>query len=36
MNWPLFGILAVLVVGVVGGLIMWSRFGAGSSDDGGM
>ena len=35
MNWALFGILAVLVVGVVGGLIMWTRFGANSTDDGG-
>jgi hypothetical protein len=27
--------LALLVSGIIGGLVMWSRFGAGSNDDGG-
>lgn len=35
MNWPLIFLLVVLVVGVVGGIVMWSRFGAGSNNDGG-
>ena len=35
MNWPLIFLVVVLVGGVVGGLVMWSRFGAGSNNDGG-
>lgn len=36
MNWPLIFIIAALVLGIIGGLVMWARFGAGSSDDGGL
>jgi hypothetical protein len=35
MNWPLIILVVVLVVGFVGGLVMWSRFGANSNNDGG-
>ena len=36
MTFPLAAILVFLVVGVVGGLIAWARWGAGSSGDGGI
>lgn len=35
MNWPLAIFLVLLVGGIIGGLVMWSRWGAGSTDDGG-
>ena len=35
MNWPLIFLVVVLVVGVVGGIVLWSRYGANSTGDGG-
>jgi hypothetical protein len=33
MNWVLFGIVGALVLGIVGGLVMWTRFGANGGQD---
>ena len=35
MNWALFFIVSAFVLGIVGGLVMWTRFGASNNDDGG-
>jgi hypothetical protein len=32
MNWPLIFIIGSLVVGLVGGLIAWERWGGGPKD----
>ena len=32
MKW---GFLALLVLGIIGGIVAWSRWGANSTDDGG-